>query len=277
MQVKPGQVIAKRYRLSKKLGTGGMATVYEAVDLELEERVALKHFHSRELGPEVLERFKRELRVARRLRHENIVQMFDLGTFVGEYFITMELLEGHDLFRTLRKAGAPLTTGRAARYVRDAALGLHAAHKLGVVHRDIKPGNLFVTRSGLVKVMDFGIAKALDSAESLQTRAGMILGTPQYMAPEQAADSAQVGPSCDLYSIGVVAYELCAYKRPFDGSSVVNILMAHAQKKPTPPREYNEALDPEMERIILRCLEKEPEDRFADAKALADALEPLCD
>lgn len=271
-----GQVLAGRYRIEGILGRGGMATVYSVTDLELDDTVALKLFASGQLRPEILERFKQELKVTRRLRHQNVVQLYDLGVEGDDYFITMELLQGLDLHQLRRRDGDPsLPPARVAKLLAGAARGLGAAHKLGVVHRDIKPGNIFVTEGDEVKVMDFGIARARLDDEGVQTRTGVVLGTPQYMAPEQAQDSSKVTALTDIYALGVVAFELSTGQRPFDEPGLVATMMAHVTKPPPRPRALNQAVPPALEKVILRCLEKKPSKRFPDAASLAAALDAL--
>lgn len=169
-----------------------------------------------------------------------------------------------------------MPSGHAVRLLVEACAGVEAAHAMGVIHRDIKPSNFFVTDEGALKVMDFGIAKATTVDDGgLKTRAGSVLGTPQYMSPEQASDSAQVTAATDIYALGVVAFELLTRTRPFDGGGIVNILLAHVNKPPPEPRSRNPAIPPGLEAVVLRCLEKRPEDRYASCRALAAALAPF--
>ncbi len=268
-----GTVISGRYRIEEKLGTGGMATVFKVFDEELDESVALKVFHMTALSQEAdLARFKRELKLARKLRHPNIVQLFDLGTWDGFYYITMELLEGADLHQLIvRRKRRPISPTNTARILRQLFEGLAAAHSKHIVHRDIKPANLFLVKaSEELKIMDFGIAKGAGAEAHTQT--GMMMGTPQYMAPEQVRDAAHVGPPSDLYAAGVVAYEMLTGQRPFDGPVAIPILMAHVQEPPPPLREANPGIPESLAAFVHRLLEKKPKHRYASAK---DALKAL--
>ena len=265
----PGAVVAGRYRLQAEIGRGGMATVFRALDLELGEEIALKAFEV-DRDPTTLERFRQELRVSRRLNHPNLVRVYDLGVHAGRRYITMELLKGDTLSAHL---GRPVTFARGVGYLLDACSGLHAAHLEGIVHRDIKPSNLFVMQDDRVKVMDFGIARQL-AAPGL-TIEGVIVGTPAYMSPEQIRGFGTVTPASDLYSLGVVAYEMFTGVTPFQHEAVVPVLMMHLEQAPLPPRSRNPEIPQGLEAILLRLLHKEPERRYRDCRSLADALDGL--
>jgi serine/threonine-protein kinase len=250
-----------------------MATVYRATDVELEETVALKLFRSAGQTEDGLARFRREMKLSRRLNHPNIVHIYEFGTWHGLHFITMELLEGHDLAQLA--AGRPrgrMDWDEVVRLMIQACTGLAEAHAHEVVHRDVKPQNLFVCEAdGVLKVMDFGIAKAQSSANISVT--GVRLGTPRYMSPEQIEGGREVGPGADLYSLGVVMYELLTGIPPFSGETLVRLLLAHISEAPTPPREYVPDLPLPVEAIVLRLLAKDAEHRFADCETARAALE----
>ncbi len=262
----PGATVAKRYKIVDVLGKGGMSIVYEALDLELSETVALKLF-TQPTNEEAIERFKQEIRLARQLIHDNIIRVYDLGTALGARFLTMELLVGEDLHAKMTR-GISLRDG--CRLLAQACDGLDVAHKLGVVHRDIKPENLFVTRNSTLKVMDFGIAK--QTRQPGLTIAGMVVGTPEYMAPEQAHGHMQVTHAADLYSIGIILYALATGQLPFRHDELVPLLLMHVSEPPIPPRRLNPGCPVEVEALILELLAKRAEDRPATAAIVAERL-----
>ena len=265
----PGAVVSKRYKIVDVVGKGGMSIVYEAKDLELNETLALKLF-TQPTNEEAIERFKQEIKLARQLIHENIIRVYDLGTALGARYLTMELLVGEDLHAKMTR-GISLRDG--CQLLAQACAGLDVAHRLGVVHRDIKPENLFVTNEGVVKVMDFGIAKSTKT-QGL-TMAGMVVGTPEYMAPEQAHGHMQVTPQADLYSIGIILYALCTGQLPFRHAELVPLLMLHVQQPPEPPRKKNPGCPVEVERLVLDLLQKRAEDRPKSAKEVEHRLREL--
>lgn len=273
-ELAPGMVVANRFRVDEQIGRGGMATVYSVHDLELDEQVALKVFAG-QLMPgtyqqEAVERFRLELKLCRKLRHPNIIQVYDIGVFAGQRYFTMELLRGYSLDQLL---GDPVETSWGIECLIQAATGLHAAHEEGVVHRDVKPENLFVTEDGVVKVMDFGIAKS--TYQPGKTQIGTLAGTPEYMAPEQINNFSLVGPPADQYSLGCVAYQMFTGCVPFASDQMMAVLMAHIERQPTPPRELNPALPPLLEAVILRMLAKRPQDRFTSTWEVAETLARL--
>jgi hypothetical protein len=265
-----GTTIADRYRVEKKLGEGGMASVYMAHDLELSERIALKLFFNR-TDEGLLTRFKQELSLSRQLAHPNIVRLYDLGTYEGFKFITMELLEGTDLASVLE--GHPMEFGLGLNYLGQICQGLALAHEKGVIHRDIKPANFFVTSQGLVKVMDFGIAKGKQNAGL--TVAGFIAGTPHYMSPEQINNFASVTHLSDIYSLGIMAYEMFTGTLPFDHSELMGLLRMHQETVPEPPSARNPEIPQELEDLILRMIAKDPAARVQSCRDLANMLSEL--
>ncbi len=265
----PGSMVAGRYRVLGMVGKGGMSTVFRVFDVELNETLALKLF-TQTGNDEAVERFRQEIRLARQLVHENVIRMYDMGVADGARFLTMELLIGEDLHTKMVSGLAPR---EGALLIAQACAGLGAVHRLGVIHRDVKPENLFVTESNIVKVMDFGIAKQSKSAGI--TMAGMVVGTPEYMAPEQANGRTTVTHKADLYSIGVVLYALATGQLPFRHAELVPLLMMHVQQAPTPPRKLNPTCPPEFEALILSLLAKRPEDRPESAAAVEDRLKNL--
>lgn len=268
LELNEGTVIADRYRLEKKLGQGGTAAVFRAIDLELEEEVAIKIFTLPVDDPDLLRRFKQELSVARKLSHPNVVRLHDIGTHRGFRFLTMEVLQGEDLASVLAKG--PLALPAALDYLIQAASGLALAHSYGIVHRDIKPENFFVTKEGVLKVMDFGIAKK--ESASKRTQAGFVAGTPPYMSPEQINGFADVTALADIYSLGIVAYEMCAGVLPFVHEELMPLLVMHMTEPPVPPNVHNPALPHMLNGLILRLLEKNPQKRVPSMNELVDLL-----
>ncbi|HEX9057551.1 MAG TPA: protein kinase [Ktedonobacterales bacterium] len=267
------EILGDRYELQEPIGRGGMATIYRAVDLRMGRSVAVKIL--REVyssDPKFVTRFQREARAASLLQHPNIVQVFDYGQSGESYYIVMEFVDGTDLRKYLKRHGR-LSNERVASIARDVALGLGAAHKRGIVHRDVKPQNILLNEEDVVKLTDFGIASVYkDAGAERLTTTGMTLGTVQYYAPEQAQGEV-VSPSADIYAMGIVMYEMLTGRTPFDGDTPVAVAMKHIQEMPDPPSRYNPNVAPALERIIMRCLEKDPRDRYRDGDALAYALE----
>ena len=262
-------MIDGRYRILGRLGSGGMADVYEAEDTQLGRRVALKLLHRRFAeDAEFVERFRREASAAAGLSHPNVVQVFDRGEWDGTYYIAMELLEGRNLKQVVREHGA-LDPALAADIVLQILKAARFAHRRGVVHRDIKPHNVIVDEEGRAKVTDFGIARA---GASDMTETGSIMGTAQYLSPEQAQGH-PVDARSDLYSIGVVLYELLTGVPPFDADSPVTIALKQVSEDPLPPRQRNQAVTPALDAVVLRALRKDPVERYQDADAFIAALE----
>lgn len=256
-----GSKFGERYQLEAVLGEGGSASVYRAMDLELNEHVAVKVFHpSTEREAETLiARFKLELSLSRALSHPNITRLFDLGSAGPWRFLTMELLEGADLAHKLEEARGPLPLREGLSWLEQACMGLQAAHERDVVHRDVKPQNIFVTNSGNVKLMDFGIARKR-TAQGV-TMSGMIGGTPEYMSPEQINNFSDVTYATDIYALGVTAYQLFTGVLPFDFPELTRVLVAQASETPAPPRSHNPTMPELLERLILNMLEKDPTKR----------------
>jgi len=259
-------LVAGRYRIERQLGSGATSVVFDALDMELDEHVALKVF-TQHADQELLARFKQELTLSRRIVHPNIVRVFDFGSDAGTKFMTMELLEGSDL--RARMAAHPSFVTMID-WLLQACSGLQAAHDRGVVHRDIKPENFFITTSEILKIMDFGIAKRV--AATGPTMSGSMAGTPGYMAPEQITGFSSVTSAADLYAMGVVAYELFAGRLPFVHENTYPILMMHVLDAPTPPREHNPQIPEELEALILELLAKKPADRLKSATELGRRL-----
>jgi serine/threonine-protein kinase len=266
-----------RYRIDDKLGQGGMGIVYAAHDLELGRSVALKILPRAAVADdERRRRFLREARTAAAVSHPNLAAVFDVGEADGTVFLAMELVRGSSLRTRIAAAPHGLPLGDAVAIALQIARGLGKAHAAGVVHRDLKPENVMMDASGRVKIVDFGLAKPAApeprGEADLSTQEGRILGTPSYMAPEQAKGM-RVHAAADVFSVGVVLYEMLTGQRPFVGASLVEVVVAIARDVPDAPSKKVAHVPRALDRIVLRCLAKDPGARFPDGDALADALE----
>jgi serine/threonine protein kinase/Flp pilus assembly protein TadD len=264
-----GSTFAGRYQIIEELGHGGMGRVYKAQDTKIGEKIALKFIRPEAgLDKKSLERFSNELKLARKIRHKNVCQMFDLGEDQGTRYITMEYVHGEDLKQLIRKVGR-LSPGQAIGIARQVCDGLEEAHKLGVVHRDLKPQNIMVDEDGKARIMDFGIARSL-SGKSI-TGAGVMIGTPEYMSPEQV-EGKEVDQRSDIYSLGVILYEMVTGRLPFTGETPISV--AHKQKYEAPedPKKLNPQVSDDLARVVLKCLAKEEDKRYKSAAELGAEL-----
>jgi hypothetical protein len=272
-----GAVIRQKYVVEGLLGQGGMAYVFSAVHLHLQQRVAIKVLRpDTPQGPEVIERFLREARAASRLEGAHVARVIDVDTLEdGSPFIVMEQLEGCDLAERLRER--PPAPFEAVSFVRQACVAIADAHAMGIVHRDIKPANLFLARKrsgeSIVKVLDFGISKLLEDTRITQDMVGM--GSAEYMSPEQMRSAGDVDARTDIWSLGVTLYELTTGRTPFHAEGVGNVVAAVMTREPVPPRQLRPEISPGLEAVILRCLNKDPARRFASAAELGAALAPF--
>jgi serine/threonine-protein kinase len=264
-----GSVLGNRYKILSHLGEGGMAIVYCAEDTELGEQVALKLFTLKE-DERALARFRQELKLARSLAHPNIVRLYDIGVHEGQRFITMELLKGRDLKSFM---GRPWPLGQGVDVLVQACAGLGHAHKAGIIHRDVKPQNLFVSHEGHVKVMDFGIAKGQHT--SGMTQAGTVAGTPEYISPEQINAFGMVTAATDLYAMGIIAFEMFTGQLPFSHEQLMPLLMMQMHNAPPAPRSINPQMPEDLEQLILKLLAKDPGHRIASCDLLAQELTVL--
>ena len=270
-----------RYVLQHLLGQGGMASVHLAYDTVLDRQVAVKTLHT-ELGREqsFRERFRREAQAVARLQHTNIVSVFDSGEEVAPDgattpYIVMEYVEGPSLRDVLNQAIAEhgaMPTEQALKITAAVLAALDTSHDQGLVHRDIKPGNVMVNTKGIVKVMDFGIARAMQSGVTSMTQTGMVVGTPQYLSPEQALGKS-VDARSDLYSVGCMLFELLTGQLPFDGDSPFSIAYKHVQEEPPAPSSLNRAVTPAVDALVARALRKDPGHRFPTAETMREEVE----
>ena len=268
-ELAPNTLIDGRYRLVSRLGAGGMADVFLVEDQQLGRKVALKLlYHRFAEDPDFVERFRREAQAAAGLQHPNVVGVYDRGSFDDTYYIAMEYLPGQTLKQLIRRE-APLDPVRAIDLTLQILRAARFAHRRGVIHRDLKPQNVIVDDSDHAKVTDFGIARA---GASDMTETGSIMGTAQYLSPEQAQGHA-VSEQSDLYSIGIVLYEMLTGRLPFDAEAAVTIALKHVSESPAPPSSINPGIPPELEQVVLWTLNKDPADRPADADQLMGALE----
>ena len=257
-----GELIQERYLLEEPLGNGGMAEVWRALDQRLERSVAIKFLVPQlTTDPEFLVRFFTEAQSVARISHPNVVSVLDFGEADDSPYLVMEYVPGGAL---TEMTGDPVLPERATEIVRDAALGAGAAHELGIVHRDIKPGNVLICDDGRATVADFGIA--LTAFSEKLTATGQVIGSPHYISPEQAAGKGS-RPESDVYALGVVLYELLTGRPPFDADNATAIAIAHVDQEPEPPSARGADVTPELDALVLRCLAKDPAARFSNGTA----------
>ncbi len=265
-----GQLFASRYEIQGVLGRGGMGVVYRAHDRDLEDAVAIKTLRGEALSadPSLLDRFKQEIRLARRITHPNILRTHDLGESGGLRYLSMEFVKGLTL-KQLVEAGDILPTPVGLRIAKQICAGLAAAHEVGVIHRDIKPQNIIIEATGGLKIMDFGIARLKE--ERGMTAEGTVVGTPDYMSPEQARGQ-NLDFRSDIYSTGVVLYEVFTGTLPFEGDTPLAVVLMHVQENPPSPQTRNPKIEPRISQIILKCMQKDPRDRYQTVNDLYEAL-----
>jgi len=264
-----GSTLADRYEVIEDLGRGGMARVYKAFDKEIEEKVALKLLKPEIVADEsTIKRFRNELKFARRIAHKNVCRMYDLSKEGGTYFISMEYVPGEDLKSSIKRMG-PLSSGKALFIAKQVCEGLAEAHRLGVVHRDLKPQNIMIDREGNARIMDFGIARSI-KAKGI-TEEGMMIGTPDYMSPEQA-EGREIDHCSDIYSLGVILYEMVTGTIPFEGDTPISIAIKHKTDKPRDPREINSQISGDLSGLILKCMEKKKENRYQKVEEILSEL-----
>lgn len=267
-----GSLFAGRYQIIEELGDGGMGKVYRAMDTTIDEEIALKIIKS-EIVPDskAIERFGNEMKLTRKIPHRNICRMHDLGEEEGTYYITMEYVRGEDLKSFIRRSGQ-LTVSKTISIAKQVCEGLEEAHRLGVVHRDLKSSNVMIDREGNARIMDFGIARSLKKKGD--TGAGVLIGTPEYMAPEQV-ETSEVDHRADIYSLGIILFEMLTGELPFKGDTPVSVALLHRKVHPPNPKSYNPEIPEQLNSLIFKCLEKDKQRRFQSAKEAFAALEKI--
>jgi serine/threonine protein kinase/tetratricopeptide (TPR) repeat protein len=268
-ELAPGTLFARRYDVIEELGKGGMGRVYKVFDKKIKEKVALKLLRPEiSADEETVERFSNELKYARKIVHKNVCRMFDLGEEEGTHYITMEYVSGEDLKSMIRMMGR-LSPGQAVSIAKQVCEGLAEAHKIGVIHRDLKPQNIMIDREGNARIMDFGIARSL-KAKGI-TDGGIIIGTPEYMSPEQV-EGKEIDQLADIYALGVILFEMLTGKVPFEGDTPLSIAVKHKTEVPQDPRNLNAQVPPDLSQLILKCLEKEKRNRPQSAEEVSSQL-----
>jgi serine/threonine-protein kinase len=280
--LEPGQIIDGKYRIVRLIGEGGMGAVFEGENTRISRRVAIKVLHGAALGnPETVQRFEREAQAAGRIGSDHILEILDLGTLPdGARYMVMEFLNGDTLSTRIRKAGA-LPPATVVYLIRQALVGLGAAHQAGIVHRDLKPDNLFVLNEkagnrDFVKLIDFGISKFNSlGGDMSMTRTGAVMGTPYYMSPEQAKGSGQVDHRSDLYAMGVIMYEAVTGSVPFNANTFNELLFKIVLSDPPPLSQVAPHVDPRFAAVVAKAMAREPSDRYGSAAELIQALDGL--
>jgi len=267
LELERGVLFAERYEIIEELGKGGMGRVYRVLDTKINEEVALKLIRPEIADSKTIERFGNELKMARKISHKNVCRMYHLSEESGTHYITMEYVPGETLKGMIRMT-KQLSVGTAVSIAKQVCEGLGEAHRLGVVHRDLKPQNIMIDKQGNARIMDFGIARSLESKGT--TRPGVMIGTPEYMSPEQTEFS-EVDQRSDIYSLGIILFEMLTGRTPFEGETPISVAMKHKSEKPPDPVKFNPQIPEGLSQVILTCLEKDREKRFQSvAKLLAD-------
>lgn len=264
-RLKRGRVFADRYEVIEELGEGGMGIVYKVFDRKIDEKVALKVLAPEIAGDEkTIERFRNELKLARKVSHRNVCRMYDLSEEENTHFITMEFVPGENLKSLIKRIGQ-LSKTKALSIAKQVCEGLTEAHRQGVVHRDLKPQNIMVDSDGNARIMDFGIARSIRTKSITET--GMIIGTPEYMSPEQV-EGVGIDHQSDLYSLGVILFEMLTGRVPFQGDTPLSVILKHKTEQPPDPRKFDDQIPDVISRMILKCMEKEKSKRYHTADAL---------
>jgi tRNA A-37 threonylcarbamoyl transferase component Bud32/tetratricopeptide (TPR) repeat protein len=267
-----GSTFAGRYQIIEEIGKGGMGKVYKAQDKKINEMVALRLIKSESASDrKTIERFGNEMKFARKVSHRNVCRMYDLGEEKGSHFITMEYVPGEDLRSSIRRFGQ-LPIGKSISITKQICEGLAEAHRLGVIHRDLKSSNIMIDKEGNVRIMDFGIARSLEAKGF--TGAGVMIGTPEYMSPEQV-EGKETDQRSDIYSLGIILYEMVTGRVPFEGDTPFTVGVKHKSEPPKDPKELNSQIPEDLSRVILKCLEKDKEQRYQSVSGARSELENI--
>jgi eukaryotic-like serine/threonine-protein kinase len=261
------------YQVRDLLGSGGMASVYKGYDSALDREVAIKVIHTEDESPDFIARFRREAKVVASLRHANIVQVYQFGEQDGIIYMVQELLPGPTLEEQMKKSRRRMSATRVTTIINQLASALDYAHAQGVIHRDIKPSNALYNSNSELVLTDFGIARSHHDAKRTATNVGMVMGTPGYIAPEQAVSSATITNACDIYALGIVAFELLTGRMPFEAENAMEAVAQHLYNDPPRPGSIRSDLSAAVDRVLLKALSKEPGDRYASAGAFAQSLQ----
>ncbi len=266
-----GYALTHRYKIIEELGSGGMGTVYKVEDREIKEVIALKLL-KRDIAADGkhIQRFQNELKFARKINHKNVCQMYHLSRDKDNFFITMEYVRGEDLKSIIHMMGQ-ISAGKAIHIAKQICLGLSEAHSIGIIHRDLKPQNIMIDKEGNARIMDFGIARSIH-AQGL-TVSGVLIGTPEYMSPEQV-EGKDIDFRSDIYSLGIILYELLTGGSPFSGGSPINVALKQKTELPVEPRKLNPLIPAALNKVILKCMKKNRDQRYPSAlDLLADLTE----
>jgi serine/threonine-protein kinase len=271
LQLEPGTVLDGRYRVVRRVGRGGFGTAVLVEDMVVNEEIILKFLHaSLAADARLIKGFIRELRYARKITHENVIRIYDFLSVSGAYAISMEYFPSH----TLASESLPLPIPRGLNIISDICKGMSVAHQADIVHRDLKPHNILINENDLVKIVDFGLAAGVSPTDSRLTQRSARMGTPAYMAPEQVRGGS-IDPRTDIYSLGVIMYELFTGTPPYVGKDPIEIVFQHVEGKPKPPREHAPDLPPALEALILKAMAVQPDDRFQSMDTLRETLAAL--
>ncbi|UCC39664.1 MAG: protein kinase [Candidatus Aminicenantes bacterium] len=271
-KIKRGSIFAHRYEIIEELGQGGMGKVYRVYDKKIEGEVALKLIKPEIVSDKTaIDRFRNELKISREITHRNVCRMYDLNEEKGTYYITMEYITGENLKSLIRRV-RQLTIGTAVSIAKQICVGLAEAHRLGIVHRDMKPSNIMIDKDGNARIMDFGIARSLESKGI--TGARVSVGTPEYMSPEQA-EGKKTDERSDIYSSGIILFEMLTGRLPFESETPLSMAIKHKTEQPPNPKEFNSQIPDDLSRLILGCLEKNKEIRYQSAEEVLSDLEKI--
>jgi eukaryotic-like serine/threonine-protein kinase len=272
----PDDIIGDRYRFIRQVGKGAFGTVLLVKDLMIDEEIILKFLNPQVASDEnIIKRFVYELRFARRITHQNVIRIYDMITFGKSSAISMEFFPSHTLNFEMH-TGVPMGTQRALRVIKDVCAGMTSAHNANVVHRDLKPSNVLINDQDIVKIVDFGVASAISQGDTKLTKTGLLIGTPTYMSPEQVLGR-EVDARTDIYSLGIIMYEMFTGSPPYRGGDSMAIMYQHVQGQAVPPRELNPKIPQTLNAVILKAMALDPDARYQSMDELRERLETFAD